>query len=244
MRKSKGLLWLILLFFVAVAFPGNVHAQGVTLKIDVVSGSIRQETLFSEHSITNNDVHIKDSYQSNFRAHQADLSFSKTFGPEGVNTKVKGVSGMYISGKEVGSVETVAGSNGMYCCGAAAGSQYTMKAMEYESDFSPGGVGSCCGVNFGVISPQGDGRIEVASIYRVMDETTYESAAEGTDDPTTDTVYTNSYHKDSVVLNGLYNGLNVNVDAKVCTASLPDQPFFDPFVLCADEQPTLNPWTP
>ena len=245
MRGRRSFL-LVGIFFMIIAFSflyygflaPAVYGQEVIVEIGVVEGSVVQHTNFSETTTINNNTFIHDSYQSKFRAHNANLSFSKSFGPEGVKTEVTGVSGMMIIGKEVIGVEYVSQTDPLVNCGAAAGMAFHMKGVEYKSNATPGGLGACCGVNFSMESPQGDGRIEVASIHIGMDELT---TTEGEEEKTTEVVFTNSYHKESVIINGVYNDFKVDVIAPVCVdAPPPGNPsFFPPFELCIAP---MNPW--
>ena len=238
MTKERELSIAIIFMVVAIiTFAlGIARSQEVFLNIDVAEGTIIEKTTFSAVSHFG-DNHFKDSYQSSFRTHNANIAFSKNFTEEGVTTKITGVAPFIIKNKEVIGTTQIYGNN---CCATAAGSKFFVTGIEYTGIASPGGIGECCGVNFSADVPQSIGRLSAAVIYKHIGETVIPAEEEGGTDTV---VFEDSLQKNEVDINGNQNGFNFVTNSKVCSPAdePPKQPFFE-FKLCTDGPNALMPW--
>ena len=239
MTKRKSLITGLIFAVLAIVFFIFVRAstgQEVITSIGAVSGNVYEKTSFSQVTQIGDNVFYKDSYQSNFRAINANLTFDKNFSPSGVTTNITGVAAFSMRGKEVIGTEQVE-LDGVRCCGAASGSSFFVSGIEYKSQASPGGTGECCGVNFSMEVPQGEGRIEGASIYIGQSEVDVGSEEKS------ELVYGTEYHKTSIETSGVVNDFKFqNISAECNPAEdLPRAPFYK-FILCTGSPTGLNPW--
>jgi len=204
---------IIALFAIALALVGVKVAFGqeTSVSIGVLEGQINEKTTFN--STTNVDGSIyNDTYSSNFRASNANISFDKNFSGMGVITNVTGMAmSGYIIGKEIIGTQQVWDKS---CCGAAAGASFVVTGIEYKGNASPGGLGACCGVNFTADVPQSIGRLSAAAISMNIGETTVETG-EG-EAVNTSVVFETSLHKEQITVVGPQNDFVFQTVAPPC----------------------------
>jgi hypothetical protein len=226
--------FVIVLMLLKVAF-----GQETSVSIGVLEGTISEKTTFNSTANVDGSIY-NDTYSSNFRAPNANISFDKNFGGMGVITNVTGMAmSGYIIGKEVIGTQQVWDKS---CCGAAAGASFIVTGIEYKGNASPGGLGACCGVNFTADVPQSVGRLSAAAISMNIGETTVETG-EG-ENVNTSVVFETSLYKEQITVVGPQNDFVFQTVSPLCppAAGAPEEPSILPeFKLCVPDS-KLMPW--
>jgi hypothetical protein len=232
---------IIALFAIALALVGVKVAFGqeTSVSIGVLEGTISEKTTFNSTANIDGNIY-NDTYTSNFRAPNANISFDKNFSGMGVITNVTGMAmSGYIIGKEVIGTQQVWDKS---CCGAAAGASFIVTGIEYKGNASPGGLGACCGVNFTADVPQSVGRLSAAAISMNIGETTVETG-EG-ENVNTSVVFETSLYKEQITVVGPQNDFVFQTVSPLCppAAGAPEEPSILPeFKLCVPGS-ELMPW--